>query len=113
MVGDVLDEWVPGSLAALGLVVSPGSEIAAASPDGETIYVLFQAADGTLRSAVLKDGTWGPTPGFPKTQALKRASLAALSLGDSVHFFYAHEDKSIHDVALAEGAWTCRWRSTS
>ncbi|RSL74131.1 hypothetical protein CEP53_000453 [Fusarium sp. AF-6] len=104
-VGDFLDEWVSGNLTDLGLVPDPGTEMAAASPDGETIYVLFQAG-GILTSVVLKDGTWGVTPGFPETQATERASLAALSLGDSIHFFYTHQDNSIHDVALSDGIWT-------
>lgn len=107
MAGDLQDEWEPGSLDGLGAISSPDSDIAATATEEDILYAFFQDEEDQIRSVFLDNGgTWHFTPNYPQPQAPKGASIYALSLGPKIHFFFAHQSKSIHVITLENGEWT-------
>ncbi|KAH7112505.1 hypothetical protein B0J11DRAFT_186034 [Dendryphion nanum] len=101
------NKWQQGSLAALGVVPSAGSRIAAVATVDGTIHVCFQDDNSQLKLVSYDDTkNWWVAAGFPPKQAPKDTSISALVLSDRLHLFYAHDDKSIHDLQLHDGQWT-------
>ena len=100
------DAWGEGSLASLRIKAHLGTKFGAAATEDGSIYVFFQDASQQIVAARRdQGGKWGRVSGLQQSRAPGGASIFALAMKDRVHVFYAHEDGSIHDIALRNGVW--------
>jgi hypothetical protein len=106
---DNTGEWMSGKLAAIKAVASPDAEIAATCTADDSIYVFFQNPTGGGIQSVhtINHGEkWQSASDIPPTQAVSGPSIYAMTLQNTIHVFYTHEDNFIHELVFNDGKWT-------
>lgn len=99
--------WEEGKLASLGGVASETTTISAVRDPQGHICVFFQDKSGHIQSFFgTEEGAWELSKGLPSTKPIENASIHAVDTSGIIRVFYAHQDHSIHELALDNGKWT-------
>ena len=103
---DVKGSWKQGQLARLGAEAALDAEIAATAVVDGSIYVFYQTPSRAIRSLHGGlGGEWRSVNDLPSTQPSDGVSIYAMTMDNTIHLFYTHQDNFIHELVF-DGKWT-------
>ena len=102
---DVKGSWKQGRLARLGAKAALDAEIAATIVVDGSIYVFYQTPSRAILSLHSgPNGEWRAVTDLPSTQPSNRVSIYAMTIDNTIHLFYTHQDNLIHELVF-DGKW--------
>jgi len=98
-------EWVQGKLHNLNAVVSPDSPFTATYGNGHLrLYIKNMA--GVLQELLQETtGDWQYSTSLDAAKLATSSTMSAAGSANQISVFYAHEDKSIHQIMYKNGKW--------